>query len=1200
MKRKSPFFPPKRPLTSIAIAVFLMCALSAANAVVIEDKLTGKSSSYKWVPVNGACLTAGDGSVKSSIPGCVGLPYYTSRNSFLVGGHYGRLGSYSGYEATPDPDGKGALRLTNGDISRDGTNGNNQTGAVVSDFTFPTNEGINVTFTTVTYGGNNYQGKGADGISFMLLDAAKSPSVDASILGAFGGSLAYSCANGKSIANGARGGYLAIGADEFGNFSGGAITPAREAGRYCPDGYWETGMGGSYDCINRNNYYSGKVWSPARKLSFQDNTNTGAGFVANMLVVRGAGETNATELQHKYGGDNFSQDEVRAACKNGEIRGNSDFLNYKFLESASLGTVANQQAVTSPRRAGAVPITYEINLTTGGKLDVRYKYGSGGTVQSLISGKDIQKDYGNPAMPAEFRFAFGAATGGGSNVHEITCFKARPTSGNMASAAANVPGSQPLRSGTSQVYATGSTPSQHWGQLLSSDLLVSYADPSNPVFSIASKANWDANCALTGTPLWAAIGDDKVTKGTCAATGKALEPAPASSARQLITWDGAKGVKLAFADSTKALRDEDRVNFLRGDRSKEDGIKLRKRVGLLGDISNASPLWVSAPDAPYKGEFKDKLYPKKTPAENTKDDEKAPFAYDKFLADNAARGHVVFQGANDGFIHAFRAGKYKANPSNPLKPEFDTEQNDGQELFAYMPSSVLATIAGHADNKQSTQIPFVDFTHPRYGQAYFIDATPTSNDLYYAGKWHTWLAGGLGAGSNYGGAVAGNNDDNGGRADAKGAAGALYVLDVTDPRKFQEAEAESLVIGDWNAKTLPACAGISPGSRRSAAKCAENLGNVHGTPVIRRLHDGNWAVIFGNGLHSESGAAGIFVMTVDNKTGAKSFRFIDTGDGTKEAKSGITHVTSADLDLDYITDYVYAGDINGKVWRFDLSSDDPANWRAKNIFTTTGGAEQPITSGIAVTQVRTAGATRVMYFFGTGQQFPATPTSGVSYKTNAEGAKQAFYGVWDWDIDKDKWKDSGGNKLYASLTSEEFGSGRQLQIQSLKKGAKKVNGAETLSGSQNDVCWIDTKNCSGGANNHYGWKIEFLQKDEQVLAAPSIGPGSAVVFNTFAPGATNDISCEVNPSAGFLIGVTGAEGAAPWRSYWDKDSKRGDSDIVVGMGLNTGGTPKFLSDGKGNHVVINQRTDQAKAEATRFIPLPEDMRGRRKTWKQLR
>jgi len=143
---------------------------SALAQIVVEDTLTGASSSFQWRALNGACLTAGDGT--GTIPACVGLSYYSGKTlvggSNLTGANTGRL---------PDVVGKGALRLTNGDTQVGGGNGDNQTGAVVSDFTFPTNQGLEVTFTTVTYGGDNYEGHGADGISFYLMDGSRSPSV---------------------------------------------------------------------------------------------------------------------------------------------------------------------------------------------------------------------------------------------------------------------------------------------------------------------------------------------------------------------------------------------------------------------------------------------------------------------------------------------------------------------------------------------------------------------------------------------------------------------------------------------------------------------------------------------------------------------------------------------------------------------------------------------------------------------------------------------------------------------------------------------------------------------------------------------------------------------------------------------------------------------------------------------------------------
>src|SRR5262249_34638693 len=155
-----------------------------------------------------------------------------------------------------------------------------------------------------------------------------------------------------------------------------------------------------------------------------------------------------------------------------------------------------------------------------------------------------------------------------------------------------------------------------------------------------------------------------------------------------------------------------------------------------------------------------------------------------------------------------------------------------------------------------------------------------------AGAWHTWLVGGLGAGG-----------------------AAIYALDITDPSQFSESNAASLVIGEWTSSNI-SC----------SSSCGNNLGLTYGTPQIRRLHDGNWGVIFGNGLKSASGDAGIFVMVINQSNGSQSFYYLSTG--TAGTGNGIAYATPADFDGDHITDYVYAGDLKGNVWRFDLTSTD--------------------------------------------------------------------------------------------------------------------------------------------------------------------------------------------------------------------------------------------------------------------------------------
>lgn len=161
-------------LLRACVLLAMLWAGPAAAQVVLSDTFTGSSASQSWQTYGGACLTAGNGS--GSIPACAG----------------GTQGGLNG--AAPDSVGNGMLRLTQ-------AVGNTAAG-VVSLSAFPSSAGFTATFSAVAYGGS-----GADGISFMLLDA--SAGIPAS-LGAPGGALSY---------GGVTGGYVGVGLDEWGNFN---------------------------------------------------------------------------------------------------------------------------------------------------------------------------------------------------------------------------------------------------------------------------------------------------------------------------------------------------------------------------------------------------------------------------------------------------------------------------------------------------------------------------------------------------------------------------------------------------------------------------------------------------------------------------------------------------------------------------------------------------------------------------------------------------------------------------------------------------------------------------------------------------------------------------------------------------------------------------------------------------------------------
>ena len=67
-------------------------------------------------------------------------------------------------------------------------------------------------------------------------------------------------------------------------------------------------------------------------------------------------------------------------------------------------------------------------------------------------------------------------------------------------------------------------------------------------------------------------------------------------------------------------------------------------------------------------------------------------------------------------------------------------------------------------------------------------------------------------------------------------------------------------------------------------------------------------------------------MLASPSGGQPTFYYLSTGYGSERISERNRVTTPADLDGDHLVDYVYAGDIQGNVWRFDLTSQNPSNW----------------------------------------------------------------------------------------------------------------------------------------------------------------------------------------------------------------------------------------------------------------------------------
>lgn len=100
-----------------------------------------------------------------------------------------------------------------------------------------------------------------------------------------------------------------------------------------------------------------------------------------------------------------------------------------------------------------------------------------------------------------------------------------------------------------------------------------------------------------------------------------------------------------------------------------------------------------------------------------------------------------------------------------------------------------------------------------------------------------------------------------------------------------------------------------------------------GKPVITKMKNGTWVALVTSGYNNVSGDSndGRGYLYVLNAMTGHIISKIDTGQGNATTPSGLAQISNfVDNALaNNTTKYVYGGDNNGNMWRFDIY-DDPA------------------------------------------------------------------------------------------------------------------------------------------------------------------------------------------------------------------------------------------------------------------------------------
>lgn len=308
--------------------------------------------------------------------------------------------------------------------------------------------------------------------------------------------------------------------------------------------------------------------------------------------------------------------------------------------------------------------------------------------------------------------------------------------------------------------------------------------------------------------------------------------------------------------------------------------------------------------------------------------------YQTFYEAHKHRAKTVYVGANDGMLHAFDA-------------------NNGMELFAYVPNALIPRL---------NQLSRPDYAHRPY-----VDGGLAVAEAQLQGKWKTILAAGMGGG-------------------AQG----VFALDVTDPAHFSEGAGALWEFTDHD---------------------DAEMGNVVTAPVIAKFKtrtgkkgpEYRYFVVVASGMNNyvddghfnQAAPAVLFLLAVDKRPvdkwilGKNYFKFekpnLDAGVANGLSSPGLA------IGADGAVRFGYAGDLQGNLWRFDFTGNQP--WEKENaatnpLFTATDDKQQnqPITIQPKVVFAPGGG---YVVLFGTGKLLELADATPNRFRN------QSFYAIYD-------------------------------------------------------------------------------------------------------------------------------------------------------------------------------------------------------------
>ncbi|MFC5472607.1 pilus assembly protein [Paraherbaspirillum soli] len=389
------------------------------------------------------------------------------------------------------------------------------------------------------------------------------------------------------------------------------------------------------------------------------------------------------------------------------------------------------------------------------------------------------------------------------------------------------------------------------------------------------------------------------------------------------------------------------------------------------------------------------------------------------------------------------------------------DASTGVEKFAFIPNSVYSNLKSLSD--------------PVYAHHYSVDGPMAEGDAYIGAKWKNILLGTTGAGAQ-----------------------SVFAVDVT----------------------TPASLGASSVLWENSASGDNDLGNVLGAPAVVQLANGKWAAIFGNGYNSANQHAVLYL--VDVSTGAL-IQKVDTGVGSATLSNGLSAPALIFNDQRQVI-AAYAGDLQGNLWKFDLSNaTDSSKWSSRSLFVAKN-ADNPSVIQPIVQKPQVAPHPRGGYIVmaGTGKYIETGDKANID--------TQSVYGIWD---DPTKTTAVTGRNQLQQQTFTSTTDGRKLSANPINWASQRgwyfdlTNSGERITGDLQilkDVVLLGSTlapktsdSCAGGIDSQfvaadfltgaYTSKFHFIVAGKSVDASSVPIAGTAGTATPITPPGSNKPAC---------------------------------------------------------------------------------------------